>query len=509
MKKQYQQTEQQKRIVLPTIFPNGCSVAEILKLIFLIAFSFAFCWRFFGNWVSVAALFCFAVIAFVCFKVNLPKFPLLLFLFSFCLRLLLVCLIDTPVESDFVVILQASEQFKNGDFSFQHTSYFTTWAGQTGQVIFQGLLLKIWDNVFFLKAVNCLAAAGSNLLVYLIAKDYFSEKAAKTVSVLYCLSIFPAVMTTVLTNQHVSAFLTYLALYLLMAKKFGGMKFYIKYPLAALLIAFSNMIRPDALVVVAAVCVFCVFGIFQKLSVANLKKYGLRLLAFTAAYLLAGSLLSGVVQLSGVNQNGLSTQGTKLKFILGLNPYTSGCYSTAVFHDIQRYVDQGMSRGEAESAVLRDELRAMTPDSFFRLLDNKISVLWTGNATDWSFKHLREEYKISYAYARSYEVFCSRISLIFALAGFLYSYLRGRKELKRFLLPFLIFATFFVYLLIEVQPRYAYSVQIALFIMAAGGIDAVHKGICLLRKQSEPVSAANFSSTPLAKQEKTEYNKHR
>ena len=37
------------------------------------------------------------------------------------------------------------------------------------------------------------------------------------------------------------------------------------------------------------------------------------------------------------------------------------------------------------------------------------------------------------------------------------------------MLPFVIFATSCVYLLIEVQPRYAYAGQIAVFILMAGG----------------------------------------
>lgn len=40
-----------------------------------------------------------------------------------------------------------------------------------------------------------------------------------------------------------------------------------------------------------------------------------------------------------------------------------------------------------------------------------------------------------------------------------------------------------VYLAIEVQPRYAYMVQIAVFIMAAGGIDFVETKLKLFKRR--------------------------
>ena len=48
-----------------------------------------------------------------------------------------------------------------------------------------------------------------------------------------------------------------------------------------------------------------------------------------------------------------------------------------------------------------------------------------------------------------------------------------KGDFKAYLIPFVIFAACCVYLVMEVQPRYAYVGQIALFILMAGGVEAL------------------------------------
>ena len=64
-------------------------------------------------------------------------------------------------------------------------------------------------------------------------------------------------------------------------------------------------------------------------------------------------------------------------------------------------------------------------------------------------------------------------ALFLAGLGALALFRRSRKDMKLYLIPFVIFATSCVYLLIEVQPRYAYVGQIAVFILMAGGTQVV------------------------------------
>ena len=59
------------------------------------------------------------------------------------------------------------------------------------------------------------------------------------------------------------------------------------------------------------------------------------------------------------------------------------------------------------------------------------------------------------------------------LLGALALFRRPREDFKLYLLPFIFFATCCVYLVMEVQPRYAYVGQIALFVMMAGGLQEI------------------------------------
>lgn len=451
------------------------SGTDLLKKIFFAAMTFAGCWFIFGSFCGVIAAMCFIAVICICYKINIPKFEIAIFALAFLVRLIIILKIEPPITSDFEILYNASQQFRNGDYSFQNLNYFQTWAGQTGQVIFQGFLLKIWNSPFFLKLVNCLAASGIHVLIYLTARNFFSEKSSRAVAVLYCFSVFPATMTTVLTNQHVSAFLTYLAMYLLIAQKFNTVKCWIKYPIAALLIAVSNMIRPDALVILVAVSVYCIFGLCKKFSLKNIRYYGMRLALFGITYIIIGSLLSGAVAWSGINANGLSTskEGMLIKFTFGLNQESRGSYNNNALKAAAEYIAQGMTPEEARMKVIQEELNVGTTD-LIHLFDDKIQSLWNGYGSYWAVGHLKTEYMTLYTITVKYDKFCSWFVFAVALIGFIYSYFKHKNNLKALIMPFIFFATFFVYLFIEIQPRYIYTTQIALYILAAGGIDALY-----------------------------------
>ena len=71
-----------------------------------------------------------------------------------------------------------------------------------------------------IKIVNCLFSAGIVLFIYLIAKEFTSEKAAKIVSCCYMILPFPLLFNTVLSNQHISSFMFLLAIWILISKKY-------------------------------------------------------------------------------------------------------------------------------------------------------------------------------------------------------------------------------------------------------------------------------------------------
>ena len=78
------------------------------------------------------------------------NFSVFLFALSLLIHGAAVALLTTPIESDFALQYEASQQFARGDYSFQETAYFQRWGYQTGLVIWQGTLLKLWNTPLFL-----------------------------------------------------------------------------------------------------------------------------------------------------------------------------------------------------------------------------------------------------------------------------------------------------------------------------------------------------------------------
>ena len=61
---------------------------------------------------------------------NIPKFPLILFILMFLIRLLVVCTINTPVISDFSIILNTAKNLLIGHNTLNTETYFYTYAYQ-------------------------------------------------------------------------------------------------------------------------------------------------------------------------------------------------------------------------------------------------------------------------------------------------------------------------------------------------------------------------------------------
>ena len=165
------------------------------------------------------------LILFINWKFKIKKFPIVLFLVALLFRIVFCYIVDTQPISDFKVLLDASRSVNASDFSFINTTYFTTWSYQMGFVFFQSLLLKICDSVLFLKIINCFITSGICVLIYYIAKEFIKEEYARVVSLFYCFMIFPLTYVTVLSNQHFSALLIYLAIFILICDNIKNSKF--------------------------------------------------------------------------------------------------------------------------------------------------------------------------------------------------------------------------------------------------------------------------------------------
>lgn len=71
-------------------------------------------------------LMAFGLCTYISLNKKIKHFPIILFITSIVIRLIVVLLLNFPQVTDFSILLEAAKSFAKGNFNFQNTSYFTT-----------------------------------------------------------------------------------------------------------------------------------------------------------------------------------------------------------------------------------------------------------------------------------------------------------------------------------------------------------------------------------------------
>jgi len=442
------------------------------KLIFIIFFLFlTFMFLFFEIYEIIAFILIFLIVYFLN-KLRMKNFILFLFLFSFIIRLIFILVVDTPPFSDFSKLFNASKLFSINDYTFNKDSYFVDWAYQIGFVAYQGILLKFINDVLFLKIVNCLITSSLCVLIYLISKKLCNEKSARIVSVFYSCFIFSIAYSSVLTNQHLSSLLTYLGIYILIQNKLKiknyRLKDYQKNIISGILISLGNIIRPEGIITIFSLLLYFVLTMKKK----NIKKLLLTIITIISAYYLTFMLVSFVLVKLEAAPSGLKNNAPQWKFVLGFNFDTNGVYCES---DAWTIYDK-----EGAYSLVKNRIKE-NYEKIPTLFYNKSKTFWVEPTLYWPFSHilnrnegiLNVDNKID-AVNKISQVDSAYFFLIFVFAIIgMFNIINNYKGMnkKMFIILNQIMVTFLVYLLIEVQSRYSYFIQISIFILAAYGID--------------------------------------
>lgn len=415
-------------------------------------------------------IFCAFSIIFIYFfvkKIRLKNFKWFLFIYSLIIRVVAVFLLKTPIESDFKVLYDASTNLLNGDLSFNQIPYFKLWGYQIGQVVYQTLLLKICNSVIFLKIINSIISSGIVVLVYLISKELFKEKTARFISLLYSIFLFPILFNAVLSNQILSTFLTYLAIYILFAKRFNKWSLLIRYPLVGILLGGANIIRPEGIVVLTTIIVFYLFLLCKD----NIKKTIQKAICILFSYYALVTISSLILILTNISPIGLKNNDPLWKFVLGFNHESVGLYSTK-----DEYV---LGNKELELKLIKERTIGSI-EKVPILFIKKTRNFWFASDIYWSNNYLENQNinilgtNISGSNINEILTNYNKYIYYFMYGCLFIGLYKTRKEKKNELSTFLtIFVCVYigVYLLIEIMPRYAYLPQVALFILSGFGIE--------------------------------------
>lgn len=427
----------------------------------------------------VLALVFLAVCALWAYRWGTQRYALWLFLIALFIRIAVILIVKTPAQQDFYILFDASQRILKSDYSFLDTRYFQLWSYQMGFVFFQSLLLRLWNNILILKLFNCLLSAATTVLVYLIAKEFAGEKSSRMVSLVYCFLPFPLFYVPILSNQFFASFLIYLGIYLFISSKIK-LKGWARALILAVLLAFANVLRPESIIPLFSVALYLILTVNKK----NFKENLLELAILIAVYFALSRLISMLFSVTGLSPNGLGNNAPHWKFVLGFNHTTQGGYSNA---DIPYLEDAA-----AAWAVVKERVLVPIPQ-LMQLFSAKIKTFWTGSALYWSFNYCKETglsllgFTIGTAgivsAMTSVSKYLGNILYLLVLIGVLWYIRKEAHNSKILLLINQVFVTFGVYLLIEVQARYSYHVQISVVILSALGVQAVarflrRKAIC-------------------------------
>ena len=409
----------------------------------------------------IVTVLAFIIILLISKSKKIKHFEILLFIISLLIRLIVITVINSPQIDDSQKLLEASYMFARGDYSFSNTLYFKMWGYQIGLVIYQGILLKLFNSEFLLKFLNIIYSSLTVVIVYKLSKKFTNEKAARITSMLYMIYPKTLIMNTYLYNQILSAILMYIGIYILL-KDNKTIKDYI---ISSIFIALGNIIRPEGIVIIFSLLVYIIL-IINKTNKKDLLK---KLSIFIIIYLLIINTSSFIVKTSNISKVGLKNTNPIWKFVLGFNYESCGTYNIKDEGIITNY------QKEKETVINRIKSNN-TP----KLLVCKTSKFWLPSIERIRFNNNKTynllNFKISYNLIEKIGSNLSRniytITLIMTIIGVIINKNKLYKNNSIYLV-ILFITTFFVYELIEINSKYTYFILVSIFILSSYGYEYI------------------------------------
>jgi 4-amino-4-deoxy-L-arabinose transferase-like glycosyltransferase len=412
-------------------------------------------------------------------------FIAILLLLAVGIRLAWISTIDTRIYSDFEVMYNAAIRAARGDFGFTTESeYFFRWAYQLGFTMYEALILKLsGGSLFTLKFMNVLFSAGTALFVYLIGAKLFNEAAGRISGILYAVLIPNIAMASVLTNQHLAAFLFYLSFYLLI--QFFEKSRWI-WILVGILLSFGDIIRPLGSVILIAVSLYVLvaylFGAKKKKLLSAGKLAGILAVFYLTHFLISTAFIS-----TGVTNYPIANNEPLWKFVTGLNQDSRGIFSDEDAKYLAHF-KLGKQRDDVEKELVKE--RIADKGQLMELFRDKFLYMWTERDGQliWGLRSKVQDHTELLANLTMFErwLYISMAFFVFVATLRLCFERTSNPGTALFLL--LIIGYMLVHLLIEIQTRYRYFIYPSFVIFQGYGVFivwALFKKVLHLKRSPE------------------------
>ncbi len=411
---------------------------------------------------------------FIIKKYKGRHFVLYLLLIATLVRMTGLIIFNVPQTSDFAVLLEASRKFNLGDYSFSKSGYFAMWPYQTGFVLYEALMLKIINSEVFLKILNISYEVGLTYFIYKTVKKLVGEMPARITASLYAVFPFSIYAATVISNHHLSTLLSYISIYFLLKNNQDDKL--LNYIIAGILLGLSNVLRPEGIVVIFSYLLYRVLKLTKK-DFKKSKKIILTILIcsiFVFFYSLVNRGISTYLIKSNINADGLKNNNPLWKFVLGTNPNTCGRYDS----------NDEIYLGDEEKELEVIKTRVNNPYKIGNLLVCKTNNFVLDGSLESSSGIYNDKVISLMGLSISYKTLENLVSGVnkviygFMVIGLIIGvFLKKRDILNSNLFYFyiLFITNTIVYMLIEIQPRYTYFINVTVFILGSVGLKELLK----------------------------------
>lgn len=424
---------------------------------------------------------CLILLAFYIFKkFNIKDniFLIVLILLTLITHLSCVFIISNPQQSDFKTLLDISQDFLDGNLNETSQNYINHWPYQIPFILYQTLLLKIFNAEIFLKLFNVVINIGIVLLMYNIAKKITCKKNAQIISILYTLFVSKILYGNILTNQFPFMLFLLLGINIYFSHKIKNRN--LKTLLFGICTAISNLFRPEGIIIVLS---FIIYQIYKFIKTHNLKKIILNILIFIFVYILICNITMSIIEKTLVTEE--KNIGTLYKFVLGLDINSNGMWSLDKFNTLFSFDNKNDLLAYEKNEILK----SFSDIRIVKLFLTKINIFWNDFDMSWTLNHLLTGIQIGpklITYSTLYTLFYNYDLVIWLFVLFLAILGITEYNENSIFLGIILIVNFFVYLFIEVQGRYACFCRILVFILASNGIKI------LLKKFNNIIRSINY-----------------
>ena len=377
------------------------------------------------------------------------KFLLFLFFVSLLLRIFMVFMIDVPVNSNYKMMYDASLELISHTGSYKSCLYFFTFGYQLGYVFFQSILLSIVNSVFFIKIVNCVTSSFTIVFIYLISKELSNKKAASIISIIYSIFLFPLLFPSLLSNQILSMLLVLIVIYLWIRQKRITV---FRSIVIGILLVIAEVLQRDIFIIVIGFVFYLVFLIINN---KEKKMLFLSMMCIVSTFIILLVTTSYVFKVTGISPNGLANKNPAWRVLEGVHVSSNG----RIQEDDFKYLGSvEKTKKELNRRIREDYL------DFPKLFLNKIKTIWFSSDIGRFFNDNKEEEEIQfYIMINQFFVY---FFFIMSLLSVITIFKKIYKSPQIFI-SFILVSYFIYYLIVEVTPEYAYSLQILEAVLAS------------------------------------------